>query len=482
MVPFFDRKPKSMLNTTNPSPQTSEESPLGPRLSNLLNNKSAGGYRGLVTLVGSGISEIKGSLGIQFYYGLGMAVQKGTPFLILPLLIYFYGDHTYASYVLFYTTVQIFGVFCSLAIPSSTVVFWYRRENKQEFLVTYFLLLSGAFLVGAAVCIAPMYFVYKISVKTAQPLEMALLGVAFVGLYTFNQYFVSLYRATYSSKKFFIAQIIGAIALLAVAIPFHPLPLLSRLIWAFLVSLLVQDLYLLYVVVPLLKGATWHDFDLSLARSVLAFSLPLVIYNSITLLIYWIDKFMVSMFFDPDSFSKFVVTFQFAFAQAMISQLFALYNFPRICELVAEGNYASLRMVIRTYNLLMLVLGIAYSAAILIAHAYFHVFHISVSGFIILSLAFLLSNLSTTYLNVLYAHTRTRKIVVMQAVACLFMLLVLTAGCLWHQIAFCYASHVVAGACVLFLFGNSVKRISGATLTPSLLIAAAVRGAPGIDQ
>jgi O-antigen/teichoic acid export membrane protein len=468
-----------MQNTADPSPQEAADSSAG--FADASSDKSTGRYRNLVSQMGSGLSEIKGSLKIQFYYGLGMAVQKGTPFLILPLLLYFYGDHTYASYVLFYTTVQIFGVLCSLAIPSSTVVFWYRRDDKRQFLVTYLLLLSAVFLVGAVVCIVPMYFVYRSSMRSVQPVDLALLGLAFVGLYIFNQYFVSLYRATYSSRAFFFAQIIGAIVLLAVAIPFHTLPVLNHLILAFILSLLVQNLYLLYGVLPLLGRGRWRDFDPSLARNVLSFSVPLVIYNSITLFIYWIDKFMVSMYFDPISFSKFVVTFQFAFAQAMISQLFALYNFPRICELVTEGNYWTLRTVIRTYNLLMLVLGVSYAVAILFAHAYFHIFRISVSGFIILSLAFLFANLSTTYLNVLYAHIKTRRVVVMQAIAGLIMLMVLTAGCFWHQIVLCYASHVFAAGCVLLLFGRAVNGISRTDLSPSLLIAASVRAAPGIE-
>ena len=470
-----------MLNTADPSPQDTADSSVKPGFANVSGDKSAGRYRSLVSQMGSGLSEIKGSLSIQFYYGLGMAVQKGTPFLILPLLLYFYGDHTYASYVLFYTTVQIFGVLCSLAIPSSTVVFWYRRDDKRQFLVTYFLLLSGAFLAAGTLCAVPLYYIYKSSLKGAQPVEIVLLGLAFIGLYNFNQYFVSLYRAMYSSKQFFIAQIIGAAVLLGVAIPPHPLGPLSRLILAFLLSLLVQDLYLLYGVVPLFKHGTWRDFDPTLASSALQFSLPLILYNSIALLIYWIDKYMVALYFDPFSFSKFVVTFQFAFAQTMISQLFSLYNFPRICQLVAEGNYPALRMVIRTYNLLMLVLGIAYSVIILIAHAYFHVFHISVPGFIILSLALLFANLSTTYLNVLYAHIKTRRVVVMQAIACLIMVMVLTAGCFWHQIVLCYASHVFAAGCVLLLFGRAVNGISGTDLSPSLLIAASVRAAPGIE-
>jgi O-antigen/teichoic acid export membrane protein len=471
-----------MLNTVDPSHQETGESSLKPGFADASSNKSFGRYRTLVSQMGSGLSEIKGSLGIQFYYGLGMAVQKGTPFLILPVLLYFYGDHTYASYVLFYTTVQIFGVLCSLAIPSSTVVFWYRRDDKRQFLVTYFLLLSGAFLVAGTLCAIPLYYIYKSSLKSAQPVEIVLLGLVFVGLYNFNQYFVALYRAMYSSKQFFMAQMVGAAVLLSVATPLHPLAPLSRLIMAFILSTLVQDLYLLYGVLPLLAQARWQDFDPGLARNVLSFSMPLVIYNSITLLIYWIDKFMVSMYFDPVSFSKFVVTFQFAFAQAMISQFFALYNFPRICELVAEGNHSALRTVIRTYNLLIVVLGISYAVAILFAHAYFHIFRISVSGFLILSLAFLLSNLSTTYLNVLYAHIKTRKIVAMQTVACVFMVTMLTVGCLWRHIALCYASHALASACVLFLFGSSVKRISRAALTPSLLITASLRAASEIGQ
>jgi len=470
-----------MLNTADPSPQETTDASVRPGFANASGDKSAGRYRNLVSQMGSGLSEIKGSLSIQFYYGLGMAVQKGTPFLILPLLLYFYGDHTYASYVLFYTTVQIFGVLCSLAIPSSTVVFWYRRDDKRRFLVTYFLLLSGAFLAAGTLCSVPLYYIYKSSIKSAQPVEMVLLGLAFVGLYNFNQYFVSLYRAMYSSKQFFIAQIIGAAVLLGMVIPRHPSATLSRLILAFLLSLLIQDLYLLYGVIPLLKHGTWRDFDLTLASSVLQFSLPLIIYNSIALLIYWIDKYMVDLYFDPVSFSKFVVTFQFAFAQSMIGQLFSLYNFPRICQLVAEGNYPELRLVIRTYNLLMVVLGIAYSVVILIAHAYFHVFHISVPGFIVLSLALLFTNLSTTYLNVLYAHIKTRRVVVMQAIACLMMLIALAAGCFWHQIVLCYASHVFAAACVLVLFGRAVNGISGTDLSPSLLIAASVRAAPGIE-
>jgi O-antigen/teichoic acid export membrane protein len=311
---------------------------------------------------------------------------------------------------------------------------------------------------------------------------MVVLGLAFVGLYNFNQYFVSLYRAMYCSKQFFIAQIIGATVLLAVAIPRHPSATLSRLILGFLLSLLTQDLYLLYGVIPLLKHGTRHDFDLTLASSVLQFSLPLIIYNSITLLIYWIDKYMVDLYFDPVSFSKFVVTFQFAFAQAMISQLFALYNFPRICQLVAERNYSTLRTVIRSYNSLMVVLGIAYATAILVAHAYFHVFRISVPGFVILSLSFLLTNLSTTYLNVLYAHAKTPKIVAMQALAASVMLMTLTAGCFWRQLTLCYSSQLLAGICTLFLFGYAVNRISRTDLASSLLIAASVTAAPGIEQ
>jgi O-antigen/teichoic acid export membrane protein len=455
---------------------------LEPALGDPVTKAHRGRYQRLISQMERGVSEIQSSLGVQFYYGLGMVVQKGTPFLILPLLIYFYGDRIYASYVLFYTTVQIFGVFCSLAIPSSAIVFWYREENKRRLLVTYLSLLTGVFLVAGTACVLPLYLVYKSSLRGTLPVEMTLLGLCFVGLYVLNQYFVSLYRATYSSRKFFVAQLVGAIVLLAVVVPYHSAPTLSRLVLAFLLSFLVQDVYLLEGIKSFLGQAVWCDFDWPLAKTVLRFSLPLVLYNTIILFVYWIDKYMVSLYFDPLYFSKFVVTFQFAFAQVMVSQLFALYNFPLICELVAEKKHARLQSVIRIYNFAMAILGVGYSAAILLVHNYFHLFHIDVLGFVVLSGAFLLTNLSTTYLNVLYAHTRTKTIAIIQTVSGSLMLVVLAAGCWLKNINLCYASHFVISACVLLSFAYMAGRISQTAATSAVVVTDAVRTALGLER
>jgi O-antigen/teichoic acid export membrane protein len=471
-----------MQTTTDHSSHCSGGSELGPALGDSATRGSTGRCERLVSQVGRSVSEIRSSLGVQFYYALGMAVQKGTPFVILPLLIYFYGDQTYASYVLFYATVQIFGVLCSLATPSSTIVFWYRKEDKSQFLVTYLLLLSGIFLLTGAVCALPIYLIYKSSLKGALPLESTLLGLGFIGLYVFNQYLVSLYRAMHSARRFFVAQLMGAIILLVVAIPFYSPPTLGRLVLAFLFSVFVQDVYLLLGLKSFLAKSALRDFDSALASEVMRFSLPLVLYNAVTLFVYWVDKYTVSLYFDPASFSKFVVTFQFAFAQAMISQLFALYNFPLICELVSGRDYSKLRDVVRTYNWLTAVLGIGYSVAILVAQKYFQMFHISILGFVILSAAFLLANLSTTYLNVLYAHVRTTKIAMIQAACGAFMLIALALGCLSHRIVLCYTSHLILSACVLFAFGYTVRRISGAAVTSSLIVTDAARTALGIER
>jgi O-antigen/teichoic acid export membrane protein len=473
---------KSTLTGTNSLSRCVEGPLLKSTLGDQVKKRHKGRYQRLISQMGRGVSEIKDSLGVQFYYGLGMVVQKGTPFVILPLLIYFYGDRTYASYVLFYTTVQIFGVFCSLAIPSSAIVFWYREENKRRLLITYLSLLASVFLVAGAVCAVPLYLVYKSSLRSAQPVEMTLLGLGFVASYALNQYFVSLYRATYSSRKFFVAQLVGAVVLLAVVIPYHSSATLSRLVLAFLLSLLVQDVYLLLGIKSFLAQAVWDDFDWHLARAVLRFSLPLVLYNTVILFVYWIDKYMVSLYFDPLYFSKFVVTFQFAFAQVLFSQLFALYNFPLICALVADRKHVRLQSVIHIYNLAMVVLGIGYAAAILLVHVYFHVFHIDVLGFLVLSVAFLLTNLSTTYLNVLYAHTRTKTIAMIQMSSSVFMLVVLAMGCLLQNISLCYASHFVISACVLLSFAYVARGVSRTAATSSLVVVDAARTALGIER
>jgi len=63
----------------------------------------------------------------------------------------------------------------------------------------------------------------------------------------------------------------------------------------------------------------------------------------------------------------------------MISSPFTLYNFPRIRQLAWEGNRPTPRTVVRYFNFLMVVLRIAYSTAILIAHADFRAFCISLT-------------------------------------------------------------------------------------------------------
>jgi hypothetical protein len=58
---------------------------------------------------------------------------------------------------------------------------------------------------------------------------------------------------------------------------------------------------------------------------------------------------MVDLYFDPVSSRTFVAAFQFAIAQTMISQRLALYNFPRISQLLACLNVGRLYAVLLRY-------------------------------------------------------------------------------------------------------------------------------------
>ena len=395
---------------------------------------------------------------VQFYYGLGFGLQKGLPFLLIPFLVRYYGDHTYASYVLYYSSVQMLAVFASLAVPTSVIVFWYQQLSRPRIITTYLVLMSAILLgLGTITCI-PMYFVSKASFDQAGPGALALLSLLFVGQYVANTFLVSLCRATDCSREFFLAQVAGAAALLLTVFALRGAARLTALIVAFITGLLVQNLYLAYGMRGHFRGAALDCFDTGLARRVLRYCLPLLAYNAAVLFVFWVDKYLVRAYFEAPVFSRFVVTFQYAFAQTFLGQVMALYTFPLISRLVAGHDYGRLWQTIRTYNRWIVLLGVLYLLVVLGFHRWIYPLKIGAPGFLLLSCAFLLANLAVNYINVLYAHYRSGRAMTVQLVSAIVMVVVLFGGCITRRIELCYGSHLVMQVVFLVMLVRAARR------------------------
>ena len=393
-------------------------------------------------------AHLRESLGVQSYFAAGLALQKGLPYLLIPLLIRLYGDHTYASYVLFYASTLMFANLLAMAVPNSIITFWYAEKDKASLSWTYIFLLLTAQAALALVLSVGVFYVYGRSFGRPQAAALALVGLVFAFLYNFNTFLTGVCRARDYSKSYFRGQVIAGITLVAGVVLLRHWPRLEVLISMFMLSLLCQNLYLLDSLREYLQHSA-PCFDVRLAKRVLAYSLPLIPHLEATVFYYWVDKFLVRQYFSDVQFSQFTISFQYAFAQSFFAQVFAMHTFPLICRLVAQRDESRLRFVIRSYNLLLAALGALWIAGILLLQWFGLRLRISPIGFLVLGCSFLIWNIAGNYINVLWARFRTPSVTAVMIGAGTVLLGTFLGGCWLRSLLLCYVSHLTCATAAL---------------------------------
>ncbi len=417
--------------------------------------------------------HLRESLGTQSYYAVGLALQKGLPYLLIPLLIQIYGEQNYASYVLFYSSSLMFANFIGVAIPNTIIRFWYIESDKVSLSWTYFILLWSFQIALALVSGTGMFYLFVKSFGSEQAALLTVLGLAFAFLYNFNTFLTGVCRARSYSKRYLYAQVIASVALVSSMLLLRHMSGLTTLIVMFMLSLLWQNLYLLNAVREFLRASAIR-FDSLLAKRVLIYSLPLIPHVGATLFYFWIDKYLVRLNFSSEQFSQFTISLQYAFAQVFFGQVFAMHTFPLICRLVAERNESKLRSVIRSYNSLLVVLGVVWIAGILLVQRLGFQLQVNLAGFVVLGCAILVWNLAGNYINVLWARDKTKAVAVIMMSTGGILIGILWAGCLVHNLKLCYWSHLIWAAAALLALGT-LERSQG---TASSVVVAVPEAVP----
>jgi len=392
------------------------------------------------------------SLGAQSYYAVGLALQKGLPYLLIPLLIRLYGEQNYASYVLFYSSSLMYGNFISAAIPNSIIAFWYTESDKVSLSWTYMVLLLTCQIALALVSGGGVFWLFGRSFGGEQAALLTILGLAFALLYNFNTFLTGVCRARNDSKRYCFAQIVAGFVLVSGLLLVQRRSSLTTLIAMFMLSLACQNLCLLDGIRRYLRKSGIR-FDSFLARRVLLYSLPLIPHVGATLFYFWIDKYLVRLNFSAAQFSQFTISLQYAFAQTFFGQVFAMHTFPLICKLVAERNESKLRSVIRAYNSVLVILGVAWIAGILLVQHVGFQLRVNASGFVVLGCAILVWNLASNYINVLWARYKTKAVAAIIITTGGVLIAILWAGCVAHNLMLCYWSHLIWAAAALFALG-----------------------------
>jgi O-antigen/teichoic acid export membrane protein len=386
--------------------------------------------------------------GNQSYYAAGLVLQKGLPYLLIPLLVRLYGAHTYSSYVLFYTSTLMFANLLTLSVPNAIITFWYNEEDKSRLSWTFVLILGVSQFVLGLLLAFPAYLMYGQSFGSKEAILLTVAGFCFATVFNFNTFLTGVCRARNLSKAYFAAQIVASVTLISGVFLLSRWPHFEVLIILFLISLFSQDVYLLKSVWGYLISVK-PSFDVRIARSVLAYSLPMLPHLEAVLFCYWVDKYLVRQYFSNIEFTRFTISFQYAFAQAFFAQVFAMHTFPLICQLVTEGNEVKLRAVIRAYNMLLTLLGIAWVGGVLLLQGLGVRLGIDPVGFSLLGAAFLIWNVTGNYINTLWARFRTRPVTGIMLSASVVLVATLAVGCAANRLFICYTAHLISAISAL---------------------------------
>jgi O-antigen/teichoic acid export membrane protein len=349
------------------------------------------------------------------YFLLGLAIQKGTPILILPLTIAAVGVKVYADYVLVFSLVQVVAILGGLCVAQALIPFWYGYSEKGDFVGT----LSVLALALQALLSIPFGIALYLGFAGRMRLSPAFVSIIliFAAVYNLNSLGLNLVRVQLKQVTFFwstlftAALLTGSIVLLA----HTPGPKLLLFASINILVLGLQTGFYFYFSRIQLRNIFRGERLRICIKEILTFSIPLTVYTLIALAALVADKWIVMGFFSPSIFAQYVLDFQFAFGVTLVSVVIGMYNSQKQCELVQKGASAGLRRnVFGNY-----ALSIAGSlGAALAGFVYAHIgrIHLS-SGYWILVLGFILNNCYVVNSSLLTAQKRSLTIAVIGGVS-----------------------------------------------------------------
>ncbi|MGA7802796.1 MAG: hypothetical protein WCC36_18510 [Gammaproteobacteria bacterium] len=400
---------------------------------------------------------LKSDLVANRYYAFGLAVQKGTPFLVVPLVIWAFGAQAYANYVLTFAAAQLVAMAMSLGTTNSLVVFWYRYEDKNKYLRSL-LLLIGALGITIGLAVFGLLITTSILPRQVIPhLLWAGLIVVYAAIYNWNVVGLSLIRVTERSRQYFLAVVLTSITLLVLIVAISRVAQGSVVLVAIYMGVLALQSMLFMVVVPTRISepglvAEYRKF----MRQIFGYSIPVVGYTLVSLSVFTIDKWVIKGSYTNSEFTQYVLNFQFAFAANIVSVVLGMYLLPTFCRLVESQDLEVLGRKVQSHYALS-VLGTIVVGTGMYGYGRITGVHLT-EAFWILVGAFGIANLFTVNVNVLEAFRNSRalaRIAVFPTVI-FWLAFVLSAGS--HALLWNYSLFVAYYAALFWASYVTVKR------------------------
>lgn len=292
------------------------------------------------------------------YFVLGSVIGKGVSILALPLIILYFGAHTFALYVLIYSYVQFISLVSILGANNALIPFWLEYEKKEEFLT----LLVGLTAAMSAIFYLPiaglLYYFAPLSADISHPLLT--IGLILVYAFVYNLFVIgqALLRVESKQLSYLLVGFASAVLFFTLLLVFRnttrngvivlTLINIAALLFQVILSFKLSDVSFRF-------GALKHKWA-TLSRRILKFSAPLTAYMLVGSIPSIVDKWIVHKSFPMTVFAAYTLNFQFAFAVNIISNVINIYNSPRVCALYHVGDAEGLSGNLKT-NYILVVLG-----------------------------------------------------------------------------------------------------------------------------
>lgn len=382
------------------------------------------------------------------YYAGGLALQKGLPVALLPLLVSVFGRETYGQYVLLFSTVQLYSAISGLGLPLTILPMWFRRADPLRMVSLCYLLLGILALVAGIVFVGGATVWGGDIVRSFSATEAALWVAGFALLNNLNQASLNVARAEGRQSAFFAACALGGVVLLAGTATVWGLQLdgLRYLILIQVSAFGAGTLILLGRRVMAGLGQLEPDWRRQ-ARSLLAFSTPLAANTLVLLLSMSMDKWTALAFFPREQFASYIIDYQAAFAILFVPAVVALHCGSVFSALVARGDWLQLAREERKARYIV----IAGSACIaMLMYAYATITDLQLTpGYWALATTFVFQGLYLVRSNRLMAQMRSTKLLVSSLVGVSFFAAILLVAGLSRNIHLLYLAYPIYDA---FLF------------------------------
>jgi O-antigen/teichoic acid export membrane protein len=389
------------------------------------------------------------------YYVIGLALQKGLPAAILPLLVAVFGRDVFATYVLFYATVQIYGTLTGLGLPLAIVPLWHASKSRTRFVAQCCkLVVVAAGAVGATLLLASMFWPGPIIGNLGAPETIGWLTV-FALLYNLNLISLGVARSEGRDLTFLLSSVLGAVILLGgLALAWVNGWTGTRTLFCLQIASVAGTALALFGRHVRAYAVGWGETP-NLLEGAVAQTRPLVANALLLLLAMSLDKWTAKAFFATDVFQAYVIDYQSAFTVMFVPTAVAINIGPKLSAAYSAGDFDRMDHDVRIARLLTFS-GSLTIAVLMYSYSAIAGLHLT-TGYWVLASAFLIEGQYAISSNRVMAERRFVRLFTSTAIGVAIFSSILIAAGLMASSELLYLGVPAYEIAMLVLIGRSLK-------------------------